>query len=402
MEKNKNTAFDIVMDQRKDLVNELIKNLEKGYIFSPESWNRNAFRPINPVSDIAYRGGNRFKLMLMAEMMGYTDNRWVTFKQAQEKGWKVNKGQVGIRLEKWIFTEERIKVDDNNKPVKDVQGKIQKETVVLKKPKVNYFVVFNSSQITGMPENTFKELQPDETLKLADNLIKSSKCPVIDSTTLEAFYSILKDKINMPLRETFKSTEAYLQVLSHEMAHSTGHASRLNRDIMNKFGSPAYAVEELNAEISSYFIRSDLGIDVSKDSELMQDHTNYIISWISILKDDPNALFRACQEADKISNYIIGNYEQYMAKEQSLEHQKDQEKSIKDDIKMNKFKPTKKIVNNILAINQLTGKMNTLKDIKKAYKDKVYAGDEKINTLVESTAKLLKNQELQKVQVLEQ
>ncbi len=398
MENNKNSAFDIVMKQRKDLVTLLVKNLEKGYIFSPSSWNKNAFKPVNPVSNISYKAGNRFKLMIMAQMNDYIDNRWVTFKQAQEKGWKVNKGELGVRLEKWIFTEERIKLDVNNKPIKDELDNNQKETIRLDKPKVNYFVVFNASQITGMPENSFKELQPDEPLKLADTLIKSSECSIIETAEGSAYYSSLKDQITMPLRGAFKSTESFLHVLLHEMSHSTGHESRLNRDLKNKFGTPDYAIEELNAEIASFFTRSDLGIDVSKDNELMQDHTNYIKSWISVLRDDPNSLFRSCQEADKISNYIINNYDQYIIKEQL----KEQEKAIKADLKNNKFKSTKKVVESILSINILTGKNHTLKDIQKAYREKTYSQNNEVNNLIESTAKFLQSQELEKIQVLEQ
>lgn len=95
------------------------------------------------------------------------------------------------------------------------------------------------------------------------------------------------------------------------MGHSTGHPNRLNRKILNKFGSEEYAIEELNAEIASTFIMADLGVDM--EEEIFNDHTNYIGSWIRVLKDDANTFFQACAEAEKISNFL---FMRYLAQEQ--------------------------------------------------------------------------------------
>lgn len=390
---DKNSAFKIVMDNRKELVESLISNLEKGYIFSPSPWNSNSFNPYNPASSVCYKGGNRLKLMLMSDLKGYNDNRWVTFKQASEKGWQIKKGEKGIQLEKWIFTEERVKRDENNKLLKDANGNNVKEIVKLDKPKVNYFVVFNANQINGMPELEIKRLQPDETLRLADDIMKSSQCSITESDEGKAYYSYRNDKIILPFRDSFKSTESFLNVLLHEMSHSTAHESRLNRNILNLFGTPEYAVEELNAEIGSFFARSDLGIDVSKDNELMQDHTNYIHSWISVLKDDPNVLFRASQEADKISNYLVSNYENYLEKEQV--------NNITTDLKKNKFKETDKVVKNILNLNKITGTQHSLKDIERAYKNNLYKDNQKANLAVKEIGNILRSQEISNMQILE-
>ena len=389
----KNSAFKIVMDNRKELVESLIKNLEKGYIFSPAPWNINSSKPYNPTSSACYKGGNRLKLMLIADFRGYNDNRWVTFKQATANGWQIKKGEKGTQLEKWIFTEERAKRDENNKLVKDANGNNVKEIVKLDKPKVNYFVVFNAKQIIGMPELEIKRLQPDETLRLADNLMNSSQCNITETNEGEAYYSPKIDKIVLPYRDSFKSTESFLRTLLHEMSHSTGHVSRLNRDLLNKFGSPEYALEELNAEIGSYFARSDLGIDVSKDNEIMQDHSNYINSWIRVLKNDPNVLFKACQEADKISSYLVKNYEYYIERQEI--------KTINSDLKNNKFKATDKVVKNITDLNKIIGNQHSLKDIEKAYKNNLYKDIHEADTAVKMIVNTLKKQELSKIQILE-
>lgn len=86
------TAYEIIKEERKKLVDKLIENMKKGYIFEP-GWNVAALRPQNPVSGAKYLGGNRLKLMEAAIENGYTDPRWLTFKQAAEQGYKVKKGE---------------------------------------------------------------------------------------------------------------------------------------------------------------------------------------------------------------------------------------------------------------------------------------------------------------------
>ena len=105
MEKNKKTAFEIVMENRKEVVDELIKSMEEGYVATRQLWDKMAVRPQNPVSQIYYRGGNRFRLSMEAVKRGYKDPRWLTYNQATENGWQVKKGQKGVLCEKWIFSK---------------------------------------------------------------------------------------------------------------------------------------------------------------------------------------------------------------------------------------------------------------------------------------------------------
>jgi antirestriction protein ArdC len=108
------------------------------------------------------------------------------------------------------------------------------------------------------------------------------------------------DKITMPRREQFDAPDKYYATLLHELGHSTGHHSRLNRPLGNKHGSPAYAKEELRAEIASYIMGGelDLGHDPSQ-------HLAYVKSWVSILKDNPMEIMTATRDAEKISNYLV-------------------------------------------------------------------------------------------------
>lgn len=306
-------AYDIVMSNRQEIVEKLIAQMEKGYTSTRAAWNKAATgRSYNPVSNAVYRGGNRFRLMIAAEENGFTDPRWMTFKQASENHYQIASGAKGVLLEKWIFHKDVPRLDENNMPIIGADGKPVTERVKLDKPIVNYFRVFNGSQIIGLPALEQKVLDEDYYSKTAEVFEKSSKCPILYEQQDRAYYSSAEDKIHLPPKEAFKNNEARLSVLLHEMAHSTGHESRLNRPIRNTFGSIEYAKEELNAELSSVFLENELGIQMDADSEMLKDHSNYVKSWISVLKDNPNELFVACANAEEITNYLMGNYERQL------------------------------------------------------------------------------------------
>lgn len=304
------SGFDIVMENRKELVNRLIEQMEKGYASTREAWIKSCIgRPYNPVSNVVYKAGNRFRLMLAAEAYGFKDPRWITFKQAAEKGYKVGVGAKGVLLEKWIFHKDVPVLDENKQPVLDTFGKPLMERVELKNPIVNYFRVFNGEQIFGIPELKQKEVTKDAYTKMAERFEKSSVCPVLYEQQDRAYYSVAEDKIHLPPKEAFKNNETRLSVLLHEMSHSTGHPDRLNRSLKNVFGSAEYAKEELNAELGAVFLESELGITLEQDSEMLKDHSNYLKSWIGALKEDPNELFRACATAEQITSFLMERYE---------------------------------------------------------------------------------------------
>ena len=292
------SAREIVDKSRREIVKDIIENMKKGYIFSEDRWNKEAIRPQNPVTKAKYQGSNRFRLAFQAIRKGYTDPRWVTFLQATENGWKIKKEEKGTLCEKWIWTEE--------KTVKNEEGKEEKIIMERKVPIVNYFILFNANQIEGMPELKKEKLSNTTILEIADNFIKSSECPINELAQEKSFYSPSEDKIVLPLRKYFKSEESFLATLFHEMAHSTGHSTRLNRKIENRFGSIDYAKEELRAELGAIFLESDLNIDLKGKNKI--DHTNYLKSWISVLEDNPDELFKACNDSSKISELLIDNY----------------------------------------------------------------------------------------------
>ena len=290
-------SYTLVMEERKKLTETIISNLEKDGLNWVKGWS-SKFAPQNATTEKPYRGGNKFKLMVAADQRDYNDPRWVTFNQAKEKGWQIKKGSKSVALEKWIFSK------------KEVDKITKKETIVkLKNPIVNYFRVFNANDIEGIPELEKEpklEKTNEELNDLISNLKKSSECEIKEEKQDRAYYSSLQDIIVLPPQEAFVSQEQYLGTMLHEMGHSTGHPDRLNRPLGNGFGSIDYAKEELRAEISAIFSQKELGIDLK--TEHIDNHSAYINSWIQVLKNDPNEIYKASSDAEKITDKLIENY----------------------------------------------------------------------------------------------
>lgn len=300
-------AYDKIMDERKQMVDNLIALMEQGKLPWKKEWTGGIpAEYYNPESGYRYRGGNRIKLMLVSFGCGYEDPRWLTFKQAQAKGLQVKKGEKAVLLEKWIF-EEKKKVTDPD------TGKESYEILKLDPPKVSYFYVFNGEQIKGMPElNPEEALTPRNTQlndeyrnHLADQLIESAECPVIEQVSTSAYYSPGGDCLVVPKRGQFETMDGFIATLLHEMGHSTGHKSRLNRNILNFFGTKDYAKEELRAELSSVFSCAEFHI---QSPELDENHAAYLQDWIQVLRKDPNELYRAAADAEKMTDRIVDNY----------------------------------------------------------------------------------------------
>lgn len=299
-------AYERVTQSRKELTERLIKMIESdGQLPWEQGWHSVGQRPFNPVSEAVYKGNNRMRLMMESYLAGYSDNRWVTFNQAKEHDWHIKKGEKGVLCEKWIFEEQKVIEDPDT-------GEKKKEWVELDYPKVNFFILFNAEQVEGIPEREVeKKLEWDEQLELADQFVKSSVCPVKEShTETEAYYSPKLDEIHLPSRDCFISSGDFLATAIHEMGHSTGHKSRLAREISGLFGSKAYAREELVAELTAVFTQADLQINIG--SKQFANHAAYLQSWVRALKDDPNILFQASADAAKATDYLMEQYTQYV------------------------------------------------------------------------------------------
>lgn len=308
-------ALDVVMKSRKELTDEIVENMKKGYIFT-EKWDASMFQAHNGESNHVYQGSNRLRLVFEQSKKGYKDNRWYTYLQIQKMGLKLKPGSKATLIENWQFDRYEKITDKDGNTLLDDKGNEILNKVHLSHPIVRYYNVFNGDQIEGLEPQKLPEIKDSDVFKTAEVLKNSSECEIKELNQDESYYSPDGDYIVLPPKECFKSDKDYITTLMHEMAHSTSNENRLGRDIRNFFGTKDYAKEELRAELSSYFMGADLGIN---DLDININHSAYLNSWMQVLKDDPNELFKACNEASGISEYLIKNYNLEKEKEDDKE-----------------------------------------------------------------------------------
>jgi antirestriction protein ArdC len=264
------------------VTDQIIKQLEQGATPWVKQWNGSSSADHNAVSKKGYNGINTLILAMSAAANGFKSNQWATYKQWLELGGQVRKGTKGTTI---IFYS----------PVSgskvNAEGEEKSYHYVLKS-----YSVFNADQIDGYtpvaaPVKTFNSIAALEALATDSGAI-------IKHGGDRAFYSPSEDFIQMPHKTDFTNEAAYYATLLHEMAHWSGNASRLNRDLSGRFGNEAYAAEELIAELSAAFLCAEYQID----GDLR--HAGYIASWLRILKNDNKAVFKAAALAQKSADYI--------------------------------------------------------------------------------------------------
>jgi antirestriction protein ArdC len=297
-------------DPRLELADRLIAQIEAGTANWQRPWNPgDVSAPVSVVTGKPYRGVNYQNLLTFSP--DPSDPRWCTYKQAQEQGWQVRKGEHGIPIEKW--SEYAHKRTDEEIERLRAQGAQDIESTE-KRLGVRYYTVFHASQIDGIPplERSPRpeiEGKPDERLsKLAENM----GMDVIHAGG-RAFYRPSEDRVFMPPIESFERASGYDTTLLHELSHATGHESRLKREIRNPFGSPKYAVEELRAEMSAAMTAASLGIGFDPASQDMEEGREagnsaaYLASWLKALpeKERKQAIMGAIKDAQGISDYLI-------------------------------------------------------------------------------------------------
>jgi antirestriction protein ArdC len=262
----------------------IIKQLESGATPWVKQWNGSSSADHNAVSGKGYNGINTLILAMSATANGFKSNQWATYKQWLQLGGQVRKGTKGTTI---IFyspvSGSKITADGTEKSYHYV---------------LKSYSVFNADQIDGYtpaaaPVKTFNSIAALEALATDSGAI-------IKHGGDKAFYSPSNDFIQMPNKCDFTNEAAYYATLLHEMAHWSGHSTRLNRDLSGRFGNEAYAAEELIAELSAAFLCAEYQID----GDLR--HAGYIASWLRILKNDNKAVFKAAALAQKSADFIKG------------------------------------------------------------------------------------------------
>ena len=289
-------------DVRQDLATALLDRIEQGSAPWQKQWDPSIGddTPINAATGKRYRGINQFWLTLNQPD---NDPRWCTFKQAQDNGWKICKGSHGTTVEKWLVVEKSKEID--------IDGEVA--TLEEKQLVVRFYTVFHASQVEGMPElarpSVDISLEPD---KRVAEVVRSMGVSLALGGN-RAYYSPDSDAIHMPELDSFSCAADYDTVLLHEIGHATGHESRLKRDVRNTFGAPAYAKEEIRAEISAAMNARVLGIAFDpkqvEPAERSGVHNSaaYLKSWLSALPEAERKpeLMSAISSAQKISDYVL-------------------------------------------------------------------------------------------------
>ncbi|EHK1398539.1 DUF1738 domain-containing protein [Salmonella enterica subsp. enterica serovar Java] len=284
----------------------IIEQLEQGTAPWQKPWQPGELRlPYNPTTGKEYRGMNS----LWLHMQGHSDPRWMTYNQAAAEGAQVRKGSKGTHIVYWKFSEERKATDEQGRPVIDPDtGKQKTVTVQLERPRSFMAVVFNGSQIDGLPPLEARPTGPEpERHARAEAILANSGAVIRHEPGDRAFYRPSTDSITLPERNQFPTADNYYATALHELGHWTGHPSRLDRDLAHPFGSEGYAREELRAEIASLMLgeRLEIGHDPGQ-------HAAYVGSWVKALKEDPKEIFRAASDAERISGYVM-DFEQEQA-----------------------------------------------------------------------------------------
>ena len=286
---------------------QLIKQIEDGTARWTQAWQPGEkAMPCNVASGKAYRGGNSVWLASVADQRGYQDERWGTYKQVKGLGGQVRRGEKGSAILFWQFETRKLARDQDGRPVLDEDGKPAYEIAPLDRPRSYPYTVFNAEQCDGLPRREPRAgTHAWDSIEKAERVLKESGASIENAGKNRAYYDLRRDRIILPYKEQFPNGPAYYQTALHELGHWTGHPDRLNRatlmqGIEEGFASPHYAREELRAEISSMMTgdRLRIGHDPSR-------HAAYVGSWIQALRDDPREIYRASQDAQVMSDYVL-------------------------------------------------------------------------------------------------
>lgn len=286
------------LDVHQHITQQIVTAIEAGAGQWQMPWYQSAnvfTRPLNATSGHHYRGINILALWVAAAARNYEHGLWATYKQWQEAGAQVRKGEASTMI---VFYKQ---LDVTSKDDPDTQEKIHFARASR---------VFNVAQVDGftLPEDAAPEREDRITPIDAADAFAAGTGAAIETGGASACYRPSTDTIHMPDRDRFfgsehsSATETWYSTLLHELTHWSGAKHRLDRDLANRFGDRAYAMEELVAELGAAFLCAELGIT----NEPRPDHAQYLGFWLDVLKSDSRAVFTAAAKAQSAVDYLKG------------------------------------------------------------------------------------------------
>ena len=309
MKKNENKSNLSVV--RQQLIDKVLANLEKGVAIWEKGWSTNI--PVSVETGKRYTGINNLILSMAAAENGYKDNRWATYSQILKNGWTFKKDKndqiiakgEGVGIEFFELKDKETGEKFNPEIIQNLSTEEKAKYMLTNVyPVKKYYHVFNAELIDGVKQKKDVQKTKKVVSRRVDNFLthwSNSEAKIIYEGD-DAYYNNKLDIIHVPQKVKFKDDiEFYLTAL-HEVAHSTGHETRMNRNLSNSFGSEEYAFEELRAEIGSMFIAQNFELK-SSDANI-KNNSAYISAWKKKIKNDPQAFFTAVADAERISQYI--------------------------------------------------------------------------------------------------
>ncbi len=282
------------MDIYAIVTEKIVSLLEQGIVPWRRPWTSTGL-PRNLVSKKPYRGINHFLLSASK----YVSPFWLTFRQANELGGSVRRGEQSTIIVFW-------KVDE--RPDQEATDAANEEGT-RRRFLLRYYRVFNVEQC-DLPQTVLDKLPKIEThehdpIDEAERIVaEMPQRPELQTGGSKAFYSSLSDRVTMPPRELFTTAEEYYATLLHEMTHSTGHPKRLARETITEaapFGSATYSKEELCAEMGSAFLCAEAGIS----PVVIENQAAYLAGWLGKLRDDRKLPIHAAAQAQHAADYIL-------------------------------------------------------------------------------------------------
>ncbi len=280
-----------------EITDKIICELEAGRAPWVQPWGTATAKaqlslPKNASTDRSYSGVNILLLWGSTIEHGFTGQSWLTFRQAQSLGGHVRKGERGTTV---VYADRFVPSDEKRRAAE--AGDEARAIPFLKR-----FTVFNTDQCDGLPDDIATAAPPPP-----PGLIEPTVEALIKATGIafhisgdRAFYAPAEDYVQVPPPQAYFEPINWHRTALHELGHATGHRSRLNRDQSGSFGTKKYAFEELVAELAAAFGCASLGIAPTVR------HSDYIGSWLEVLREDNRAIVRAASQASKAADYLLG------------------------------------------------------------------------------------------------
>lgn len=276
----KKDVYEMVTDR-------IIEQLEQGVI----PWEK----PWGGVIDGAYNRISKKPYSLLNQMLLQHSGEYATFKQWSELGGHIRKGEKSEIVVFWKLQPYEDENADGEKIIKQI-------------PLLRYYNVFHVSQVDGIEpkELDLNEFEPiEEAERIKTEYMTREHLKILEKLTDKAFYSPAFDYIQVPCKEQYQNVEEFYSTLFHEMVHSTGYKTRLDREDVKDcmyFGSENYSKEELTAELGSAFLVNLLGIETEKS---FRNSSAYIQGWLGRLRGDKKFIVSASSKAEKAVKYIL-------------------------------------------------------------------------------------------------